>query len=83
MVGHHDIWRTEPGGVLAAHDSRGFRLTVAGPAISGGEAQFAVSRRDVGGDEQVIGSGTAHTVRQAMQAARQLADGLATELARL
>ena len=77
MTGHHDLWRTEPNGVLAADDGRGLRLAVGLPTVKGGSAEFRVSRRDAAGNELLVGFGNEASVRDAMRAAARMADKFA------
>jgi hypothetical protein len=73
-MGHLDIWRTEPGGGLAA-EANGLRLSVHAPDSLDGAVRFLVSRRDGGEDSLgIIASGTEENVRAAMRAAVRSAE---------
>ena len=71
-MGHQELWRTGPDGILAA-EADGLRLVVQAPEEVGGAARFLVLRRDGEGDA-VLGSGTEGNVRAAMVAAARMAE---------
>ena len=69
----HELWRTEPQGILSA-DVGGLRLIVQAPERTGGLVRFMVLRRDtLEGSEALVGSGSEETVRDAMTAAERMA----------
>lgn len=71
-MGYHDIWRTEPDGVLAA-EANDLRLVVQAPEEVGGAVRFLVLRCDSEG-QTILGSGTEDDVRAAMKAAARMAE---------
>lgn len=74
------LWRTEAGGVALAAEVGGLRLVVDAAARFGGDARFVVRRRRVGEADTgaLVGSGFKATVAEAMRAAEQVADRLAS-----
>ena len=73
-MGHQGIWRTAPGGVLAA-EADGLRLEVQAPCGVGGMVRFLVLRS--GGEHRmIVGSGTETSARDAMDAAVRMAGRL-------
>lgn len=69
----HDLWRTEPDGILSV-DIGGFRLIVQAPEKVGGLVRFMVLRHDTLEEADVlIGSGNEGNVRAAMVAAERMA----------
>ena len=76
MGGRQDVWRTEPGGSVAA-EVGSFRLVVRLPEQAGGPVRFLVLHRE--GDDgplALVGSGTEPDVRTAMRKAARMADRL-------
>jgi hypothetical protein len=67
----HELWRTEPDGILSAELS-GYRLVVQASEQVGGLVHFLILRRgDSDTPEQLIRSGSENDVRAAMTAAEQ------------
>jgi hypothetical protein len=76
MPGHHDAWRCEADGRVAA-DVGAFRLAVRTPGDARGPVRFVVLRREGGdGPHASVGSGTEPDVRAAMEKAARMADRL-------
>lgn len=70
----HELWRTEPNGVLSA-EADGLRLVVQAPDNTGGAVRFQVLRRGAEGSLGIlVGSGTEDCVHAAMSAAEQMAN---------
>ena len=78
MGGRQDVWRTEPGGSVAA-EVGSFRLVVRLPEQAGGPVRFLVLRRgerENGPPAALVGSGTEPDLRAAMRRAARMADRL-------
>jgi len=79
MKSVHEIWRTEPEGVLSA-EINGLRLVVEAVPEVGGSARFRVLCRGAGErSDDVIDSGIRPGVRAAMAAAEQVARKYASQ----